>query len=84
LAQAQDTALHPSAGVDPVLFGGLYEAGFRRVWRLAARRCPDREQAEALTASVLERAFREVPAESVGWLTELFQVAQQELRARGL
>jgi DNA-directed RNA polymerase specialized sigma24 family protein len=83
MAQAHDTALHHPAGVDPALFGELYDAGFRRVWRLAARRCPDREQAEALTTHILERAFREVPPEPTSWLTGLFRVAQQELRARG-
>jgi DNA-directed RNA polymerase specialized sigma24 family protein len=83
MAQAHDTALHHPAGVAPALFGELYEAGFRRVWRLAARRCPDRQQAEALTTSILERAFREVAPEPTSWLKGLFQVAQHELRERG-
>jgi DNA-directed RNA polymerase specialized sigma24 family protein len=83
MAPAGDTALHRLAAVDSTAFDGLYEESFRRVWRLASGRCRDRRGAEALTARILERAFRQLDPsqETAGWMRGLFRLVQEELRA---
>ena len=57
LAQADERLLVEAAQKDPTRFGDLYERHFGAVYAFAARRSPNREMAEDVTADTFHRAL---------------------------
>ncbi len=59
--EAEERLLVEAAQQDPTRFRELYEINFERVYAYVARRVPDRDEAEDLTADVFHRALANLP-----------------------
>jgi RNA polymerase sigma-70 factor, ECF subfamily len=59
--EAKERLLVEAAQRDPARFCDLYEINFERVYAYVARRVPDRDEAEDLTADVFHRALAGLP-----------------------
>jgi RNA polymerase sigma-70 factor, ECF subfamily len=59
--EAEERLLVEAAQQDPTRFRDLYEINFERVYAYVARRVPDRDEAEDLTADVFHRALARLP-----------------------
>jgi len=59
--EAEERLLVAAAQQDPARFRELYEINFERVYAYVARRVPDRDEAEDLTADVFHRALASLP-----------------------
>jgi len=59
--EAEERLLVEAAQQDPTRFRELYEINFERVYAYVARRVPDRDEAEDLTADVFHRALASLP-----------------------
>jgi len=59
--EAEERLLVEAAQRDPIRFRELYEINFERVYAYVARRVPDRDEAEDLTADVFHRALASLP-----------------------
>jgi len=59
--EVEERLLVEAAQQDPTRFSDLYEINFERVYAYVARRVPDRDQAEDLTADVFHRALASLP-----------------------
>ncbi|MGH9433472.1 MAG: RNA polymerase sigma factor [Terriglobia bacterium] len=55
--EAEERLLVEAAQRDPAKFGELYEINFERVYAFIARRVPNRDEAQDLTADVFHRAL---------------------------
>jgi DNA-directed RNA polymerase specialized sigma24 family protein len=72
------------AHAEPTGFAALFDDSFDRVYAFVSRRSATREQAEATTQRVLERAFYELPRYdgSRPFSAWLLAIVKQELAAR--
>jgi RNA polymerase sigma-70 factor (ECF subfamily) len=59
--EAQERLLVEAAQKDPTRFAELYEINFERVYAFIARRVPNRDEAEDLTAEVFHKALANLP-----------------------
>src|SRR2546425_1536456 len=69
----------------PSRFGELYEDNFERVYAFIARRVPDRDAAEDLTADVFHQALKNLPRfewRGVPFAAWLFRIAANAIADR--
>jgi RNA polymerase sigma-70 factor, ECF subfamily len=75
---AAERLLIEAAQKDPSRFGALYEENFERVYAFIARRVPDRDAVQDLTADVFHQALKNLPRfewRGVPFAAWLFRIA---------